>query len=148
MHDIRFIRENATAFDQALRNRGMEPLSARLIELDDRRRAAIAALQGSQERRNALSKEIGEAMRAKDSVRAEALKAEVAGLKGSVPQLEQAERAAERRWRMRSRSFRTCRSPTCPSARTRPATSSVTASAIRGTSGPPSSISRSAKPWA
>ncbi|MDQ4135196.1 MAG: serine--tRNA ligase [Pseudomonadota bacterium] len=96
MHDIRFIRENATAFDQALRNRGMEPLSARLIELDDRRRAAIAALQGSQERRNALSKEVGEAMRAKDSVRAEALKAEVAGLKGSVPQLEQAEREAEK----------------------------------------------------
>jgi seryl-tRNA synthetase len=94
MHDIRFIRENATAFDQALRNRGMEPLSERLIALDDRRRAAIAALQASQERRNAVSKEIGEAMRAKDTARAEALKAEVAGLKEGVPQLEQAEREA------------------------------------------------------
>jgi seryl-tRNA synthetase len=94
MHDIRFIRENATAFDQALRNRRMEPLSERLIALDDRRRAAIAALQASQERRNAVSKEIGEAMRAKDTARAEALKAEVAGLKEGVPQLEQVEREA------------------------------------------------------
>jgi seryl-tRNA synthetase len=94
MHDIRFIRENAAAFDQALRNRGMEPLSARLIALDDSRRQAIAALQVSQERRNALSKEIGEAMRAKDATRAEALKAEVAGMKEGVPPLEQAEREA------------------------------------------------------
>jgi seryl-tRNA synthetase len=96
MHDIRFIRENATAFDQALRNRGLEPLSARLIALDDRRRSTIAALQTSQERRNAISKEIGEAMRAKDTARAEALKAEVAGLKEGVPALEQAEREAGR----------------------------------------------------
>jgi seryl-tRNA synthetase len=94
MHDIRFIRENAAAFDQALRNRGMEPLSARLIALDDSRRQSIAALQVSQERRNALSKEIGEAMRAKDAARADRLKAEVAGLKEGVPQLEQAEREA------------------------------------------------------
>ena len=43
MHDIRFIRENAAAFDQGLRNRGLQPLSAHLIALDERRRAAIAA---------------------------------------------------------------------------------------------------------
>jgi seryl-tRNA synthetase len=96
MHDIRFIRENAAAFDQGLKNRGLEPMSERLIALDERRRAAIAAAQTAQERRNALSKEIGEAMRAKDAARAEALKAEVAGLKESTPQLEQAERDASR----------------------------------------------------
>jgi seryl-tRNA synthetase len=67
MHDIRFIRENAAAFDQGLKNRGLEPMSERLIALDERRRAAIAAAQTAQERRNALSKEIGEAMRAKDA---------------------------------------------------------------------------------
>jgi seryl-tRNA synthetase len=96
MHDIRFIRENAAAFDQGLKNRGLEPMSARLIALDERRRAAIAAAQTAQERRNALSKEIGEAMRAKDAARAEALKAEVATLKETAPQLEQAERKATR----------------------------------------------------
>jgi seryl-tRNA synthetase len=94
MHDIRFIRENAAAFDESLRSRGLEPLSERLIALDEGRRTAIAALQAAQERRNALSKEIGEALRAKDAARAEALKAEVATLKEGAPALEQAERRA------------------------------------------------------
>jgi len=57
MHDIRSIRENPAAFDQGLRNRGMEPLSAQLIALDDKRKSAISALQAATERRNALSKE-------------------------------------------------------------------------------------------
>ena len=61
MHDIRSIRENPAAFDQGLRNRGMEPLSERLITLDDQRKSAISALQSATERRNALSKEIGQA---------------------------------------------------------------------------------------
>ncbi|HEV2558520.1 MAG TPA: serine--tRNA ligase [Microvirga sp.] len=94
MHDIRFIRENAAAFDQALRNRGMEPLAEGLIALDDRRKSAISALQQALERRNARSKEIGQAKAAKDEARAQALMAEVADLKERVPQLEQAEREA------------------------------------------------------
>ena len=61
MHDIRAIRENPDAFDEGLRQRGVEPLAHALLALDDRRRAAIGALQAAQERRNALSKEIGEA---------------------------------------------------------------------------------------
>ena len=94
MHDIRFIRENAAAFDQGLVHRGLEPLSAHLIALDDRRRAAIAALQAAQERRNALSKEIGQAKAAKDEARAQALMAEVAALKEAIPQAEAEEKAA------------------------------------------------------
>ena len=94
MHDIRAIRENPDAFDEGLRQRGVEPLAHALLALDDRRRAAIGALQAAQERRNALSKEIGEAMRAKDGARAEALKAEVAALKDGTPALEAEEREA------------------------------------------------------
>jgi len=94
MHDIRAIRENPDAFDEGLRQRGVEPLARALLALDDRRRAAISALQAAQERRNALSKEIGEAMRAKDGARAEALKAEVAALKDGTPALEAEEREA------------------------------------------------------
>jgi seryl-tRNA synthetase len=94
MHDIRAIRENPDAFDDGLRKRGLEPLARDLLALDDRRRAAIGALQAAQERRNALSKEIGEAMRAKDGARAEALKAEVAALKDGTPALEAEEREA------------------------------------------------------
>ncbi len=56
MYDIKWIRDNAAAFDAGLVNRGAEALSGRLIALDDRRRAAIQVAQTSQERRNALSR--------------------------------------------------------------------------------------------
>ena len=95
MYDIKWIRENAAAFDGGLKRRGLEPLSVSLLALDDERRAAIASAQAAQERRNALSKEIGKAMAAKDAARAEALKAEVAALKEQVPALEAQEKAAK-----------------------------------------------------
>jgi seryl-tRNA synthetase len=96
MHDIRSIRENPAAFDQGLRNRGMEPLSERLIALDDGRKGAVSALQAATERRNALSKEIGQAKAKKDEARAQELMAEVARIKEAMPELEQAERAADK----------------------------------------------------
>jgi seryl-tRNA synthetase len=94
MHDIRLIRENAAAFDDGLRARGLEPEASRLIALDDRRKSAVSALQQALERRNALSKEIGRAKAMKDEARAQELMAEVAGLKEAVPQLEREEREA------------------------------------------------------
>ena len=65
-----------------------------LIALDDRRKAVIAEAQSAQERRNALSKEIGAAKKAKDEERAQALMAEVAGLKERLGDLEAQEKAA------------------------------------------------------
>jgi seryl-tRNA synthetase len=94
MYDIKWIRENADSFDQGLMNRRAEPLSSVLFALDDVRKAAIVANQAAQECRNALSKEIGQAMGRKDIAAAEALKAEVARLKEAGPELENAERAA------------------------------------------------------
>ncbi len=94
MHDIKIIRDDPDAFDRALARRGFAPRAVELIALDDRRRAAIAELQRSQERRNAASKEIGAAMALKDAAAATALKAEVAKLKTDVPGLEAAEKAA------------------------------------------------------
>jgi seryl-tRNA synthetase len=94
MYDIKWIRENPQTFDESRKRRGLEPLSASLLALDDARRAAIARLQTAQERRNAASKEIGAAMQAKDAARAEALKAEVGRIKEDWPQLEAAEREA------------------------------------------------------
>src|SRR5947209_6231546 len=92
MFDIRWIRENAAAFDEGRRRRGLSPLSPVLIDLDEKRRAAIAALQSVQERRNAAAKDIGQAMARKDAAAAERLKAEVAHLKAETPALEAAER--------------------------------------------------------
>ena len=74
----------------------MEPLSGRLIALDDGRKSAVSALQAAMERRNALSKEIGQAKARKDEARAQELMAEVARLKEAMPELEEAERAAEK----------------------------------------------------
>ncbi|MCA0423704.1 MAG: serine--tRNA ligase [Proteobacteria bacterium] len=84
MHDIRYIRDNAAAFDAALDARGLAPLAAELIALDEKRRAAIATAETALARRNAASKEIGQAMGQKDMARAEALKAEVAALKDNI----------------------------------------------------------------
>jgi len=98
MHDIRAIRENPEAFDDGLRRRGYLPPDGRLAEsliaLDESRRAAILALQTAQERRNAVSKQIGVAMARKDIVAADDYRAEVAGLKATMPELEAAEREA------------------------------------------------------
>jgi seryl-tRNA synthetase len=95
MYDIRWIRDNPKAFDDALATRGRSPLSAELITLDDARKSAIATLQAAQERRNAASKEIGQAMAAKDTARADALKAEVAGLKDKMAAAEVEEKKAQ-----------------------------------------------------
>lgn len=95
MYDIKWIRENAEAFDRGLARRGFKETSSNaLFELDDARRAAIAKAQATQERRNALSKEIGKAMGAKDAALADSLKAEVAALKELQPALEAEEKAA------------------------------------------------------
>lgn len=92
MQDIRWIRENAEIFDQGLVNRGLEPQSALLIELDDKRKTAISALQDIQSKRNALSREIAEAKRNKEETKAQELQAQVSQLKDEMPVLEQAER--------------------------------------------------------
>src|ERR1700724_124616 len=95
MHDIKWIRENPDAFDAALKRRGLEPLSASLLAIDERRRAAILKSEQAQAGRNAASKEIGDAKKAKDDARAAALMSEVAELKTTMPELELAAKAAD-----------------------------------------------------
>ena len=93
MHDIKWIRDNAAAFDGALKRRGLEPLSASLIAIDDKRRAILTALQDAQARRNAASKDIGKAKASKDDATAAKLMEEVASLKDSIAKGEEDERA-------------------------------------------------------
>jgi seryl-tRNA synthetase len=92
MHDIKAIRENPSEFDVGLARRGLSAISANLIALDQQKREHIQKLQDAQSRRNALSKEVGEAMKAGDKPRAESLKAEVAGLKDFITSGEEVER--------------------------------------------------------
>src|SRR5580692_5732898 len=95
MHDIKAIRDDPEVFDAALMRRGLEPLSALLLAIDEKRRAAIMASEQAQARRNSASKEIGDAKKAKDDARAAFLMAEVAELKTTMPQLEAATKAAD-----------------------------------------------------
>jgi seryl-tRNA synthetase len=88
MYDIKWIREFPDTFDNGLKRRGLEPLSAKLIALDERRRAAIGKSEQAQARRNAASKEIGAAKAKKDEATAAALMAEVNTLKETMPALD------------------------------------------------------------
>jgi seryl-tRNA synthetase len=88
MYDIKWIRENPDAFDRGLKRRGLEPLSKKLLALDEKRRAAITKFEQAQARRNAASKEIGDAKKARDEGRATTLMAEVNELKVTLPALE------------------------------------------------------------
>jgi seryl-tRNA synthetase len=95
MHDIKSIRDNPAAFDAGLKRRGLAPLSASLLAIDEKRRAAILASEQAQARRNAASKEIGDAKKTKDEARASRLMAEVAELKTTMPELELAAKIAD-----------------------------------------------------
>ena len=94
MHDLKYIRENPQAFDAALIRRGAAPVAASVLALDENRRALLTEMQNAQARRNEASKAIGAAMGKGDTATAEALKAEVAALKDTLPALEEQERAA------------------------------------------------------
>ena len=87
MLDIKWIRENQKAFVEGLESRGFEnpqELLNRLLNLDEERRGTIQKLQGLQARRNAASKEVGQAKAAKDEARAVRLMDEVAEIKGAI----------------------------------------------------------------
>ena len=92
MHDIKLIRENPTAFDAGLGRRGLAPLSPRLLEIDQRRRAAQTEFQALQARRNEASRQIG--MVKKQGGDAAALMDEVAALKDKLSAAEAEEKAA------------------------------------------------------
>ena len=96
MFDIKWIRANTEAFDAALsRRKGIVTRSADLLAIDDRRRDIILRLNEAQEKRNALSKQIGQAKAQKDEAKAAELMAEVARLKDTIPAGEAEERAVE-----------------------------------------------------
>ena len=86
MHDIRFIRENPAAFDSGLRKRNLAPLSAEILEIDKRRRAAITEAEGIQAKRKQLSQQIGIAKRKGEN--ADAAMAEVAALEETLKKSE------------------------------------------------------------
>ena len=87
MHDIRAIRDNPTAFDAALARRGVSAVSASLLEIDSRRRAAILAAETAQAEQNKASKYVGAAKASGDETEFERLRALVAAKKAEVAEM-------------------------------------------------------------
>jgi len=77
MHDIKLVRADPAAFDAALARRGVAPVAAESLHLDDLRIAAVRLTQDAQTTRNELSRQIGAAMKAGNTAEAERLKAAV-----------------------------------------------------------------------
>jgi seryl-tRNA synthetase len=101
MLDIKWIRENPKTLAEALMKRSWSDDDAQkavddLILKDEARRAHLGELQVKQERRNAASREIGNAMRAGDSALAEQLKTEVADIKSFIQNGEARERELDK----------------------------------------------------
>ena len=97
MHDIKAIRDNPDAFDKGLARRGLPAMAAGLLQIDAEKRDHMQKLQDAQARRNAVSKEVGEAMKAGDKAKAETLKADVASLKDFIASGEETERRTNQR---------------------------------------------------
>jgi len=101
MLDIKWIRDNPKALVEALVKRSWSAAEAQstvdgLIARDEARREHVTELQTKQERRNAASKEIGNAMRSGDAALAEKLKAEVGEIKTFIQNGEARERELDK----------------------------------------------------
>ncbi len=80
MFDLEVDLDNPADFDRGRERRGLAPLSAQVLELDQKRRAAQTQFQEAQAKRNELSRQIGQ-VKAKGGD-ASAVMAEVAALEG------------------------------------------------------------------
>jgi seryl-tRNA synthetase len=101
MLDIKWIRDNPKALVDALVKRSWSAGEAQstvddLVAKDEARRSHLSELQVKQERRNAASKEIGNAMRSGDSALAEKLKGEVSEIKAFIQNGEARERELDK----------------------------------------------------
>lgn len=94
MHDVKAIRDNPEAFDAGLKRRGLPPMAAEILVLDQERRRLVQAAEEMQALRNSLSREIGKLKAAGDESAANAAAAEVGRLKTAMPAAEAAEREA------------------------------------------------------
>ncbi len=88
MHDIRAIRDDPTAFEAALRRRGISGMTDQVLALDEARRGSIQAAETAQAARNAASKEVGEAKARGDQSAFETLRATIAAKKEDAARLE------------------------------------------------------------
>jgi len=98
--DIKWIRDNADAFDAGLRKRGLEPgldvkSAEQLLCMDRELRQQLVELQGMQATSNSAAKAIGGAVAKKDDSEVARIKAQVGGLKEAIKKGETNKRRLE-----------------------------------------------------
>lgn len=89
MLDLKWLREHPDLLDRSLERRGMAPAAAGILAVDEERRALETRLQEQQAERNRLSREVGEAKRARDEARAGTLMQRVGLLKEGLKEGEE-----------------------------------------------------------
>lgn len=92
MLDIKFIRNNPDLLDKALARRGMDAVSAEVIEKDKVRRHIQTEIQDLQQKRNQAAKEIGMAKGKGEEPSAELMKSQI-DLRDHMQKLEEQERS-------------------------------------------------------
>ncbi len=97
MHDIRTIRDNPDAFDTALARRGLSPVAADILALDESRRAKIRAAEEALAERKSASKMVGAAKAKGDEAEFERLRALVGEKKEEIARLEEEAKAEDAR---------------------------------------------------
>ncbi|MBE0414596.1 serine--tRNA ligase [Yoonia sp.] len=97
MHDIRTIRDTPAAFDAALSRRGIAPVSAEILAIDESRRAAILAAETAQAEANKAAKDVGAAKAAGNDAEFERLRALVADKKAQIATLTEQAKAEDAR---------------------------------------------------
>ena len=90
MLDLKWIRANPELLDNALINRGQEPVAQKIIDLDQRYREVQTELQGLLSRRNDVAKQIGILKQKGES--ADPLLDESQEIKDKIPEVEIHER--------------------------------------------------------
>ena len=89
MHDVRTIRDNPVLFDQALASRSLEPLAAKVLELDTNRRMQIKEFEEARAHQNVASRQLREIKAAKREEEFEQLRRDIAKSKSKIKELEQ-----------------------------------------------------------
>jgi seryl-tRNA synthetase len=89
MIDLKLIRTNPEQLDRGMQRRGLEPMSAAILDLDTARRDLQTRIQDLQQQRNEASKAIGEAKRRGED--ASDAMATVSRMKDEMAALEQEE---------------------------------------------------------
>ena len=90
MHNISYIRENPTEFDNALKNRNFQPASLEILATDEEKRQIMTTLQQKQARRNDLASLIAAARKSNGDF--QILENEASQIKNEIRDLEQKER--------------------------------------------------------